>query len=128
MLKNTGLLGSNEPGAFRGVGILGDPPCQPAGLWALGFDPLRPQYTGWAVWAAAHAALLPSRAEHDRARGNAVASPRRVLPPSRGTEDCSGVDRPPPCGKRQPPPPEGGGVDGRRGAGAYIWDKKFVTR
>ena len=44
-----------------------------------------------AVWAAACAASLPSRAGRDRAGGNVVSPPRRVNPPSRGTESLSGI-------------------------------------
>ena len=56
-----------------------------------------PRSTVGAVWAAAHAAPLPSRAGHDRAGGNVAPSPRRVYPPSRGTE--VGSTGPPPRGR-----------------------------
>ena len=76
---------------FSGIGVLGQPPRQPSGVWAVGFDPLRPQVNSWATWAAARAASLPSRAGRDRAGGNVVPPPRRVYPPSRGTESLSGI-------------------------------------
>ena len=38
------------------------------------------------MWAAARAATFPSRAGRDRADGDVEPSPRRVLPPSHGTE------------------------------------------
>ena len=84
---------------FSGLGVLGGPPRQPSGLWAFGFDPRRPQCTGWAAWVAARAASFPSRAGRVRVGGNVVPSPRRVLPPSRGTESFLPS---PPCGGRGP--------------------------
>jgi hypothetical protein len=89
-------------------------PRQPSGLWAFGFGPLRPQTTSWALWAAARAATFPSRAGRDRADGDVEPSPRRVLPPSHGTESRIWLPPLSPCR-------EGGGLftrlplRGRRG-------------
>ena len=78
MLKNTGLLARKESlrPCFSGSSFLGERPRQSAGVWAFGFDPLRPQATGWAVRAAAHAAPSPGGAGRDR-----VGEKRGALPP-----------------------------------------------
>ena len=53
------------------------------GLWVR---PTPTPVSSWALWAASRAASFPSRAGRGRAVGNVESSPRRVYPPSRGTE------------------------------------------
>jgi hypothetical protein len=102
--------------AFLFVGALvswsgPSPTLRRMGLW------VRPTATPeriWAVWVAARAATFPSRAGRDRADGDVEPSPRRVLPPSHGTESRIWLPPLSPCR-------EGGGLltrlplRGRRG-------------
>ena len=57
------------------------------GLW---IRPAAHQLTNWAVGAVARAEPVPSRAGRDRADEDVAPFPRRVYPPSRGTDDALG--------------------------------------
>ena len=78
VLRNTLLFVPNGRRVSRGRGFLGERPRQPSGECALGFDPLRTDYTGRAAKAVGRAASFPSGAGRDRTGENVGLSPRRV--------------------------------------------------
>ena len=88
------------------MGALVGPPRQPSGLRAFGFGPPR---TSTQAWAVARAEPVPSRAGRDRADEDVAPFPRRVYPPSRGTD---GALETPPARGGAPPPPGGAGAWG----------------
>ena len=104
VLRNTGFL----PCLSNFVRPWATPALTPLGLWAQGVRPAPTPGRIWALRTASRAAPPPSRVGCDRAFGSTMVTPRRVLPPSRGTGIAQSPSAPRGAAGCCHPPPRGG--------------------